>query len=136
MRVMVDMSATLIHNGHIRLLKFAKQFGTVVVGLATDDEIEKYKGYVPEMNFSQRKEIIEAIRYVDEVIPSPWLIEESFLDQHQVDKLIHGADNSNPISQERLIIIPRTDGISSTDLRSRAQRVVIQLGLNTGCISR
>ena len=135
MRVMVDMSATLVHNGHIRLLRFAKQFGEVIVGLATDDEIERHKGYVPEINYSQRKEVIEAIRYVDEVIPSPWLIEESFLDQHHIDKLVHGADNSNPISQNRLIIIPRTEGISSTDLRWRAQRVVIQLGLDTGSVA-
>ena len=132
MRVMVDMSATLIHNGHIRLLKFAKEFGDVIVGLATDCEIKAHKGYVPEMNYSQRKEVIEAIRYVDEVVPSPWLIEEAFLDQHRIDKLIHGADNSNPINPNRLIIVPRTEGISSTDLRCRAQRVVVQLGLDTG----
>ena len=38
-RIMVDMSATLIHHGHIRLLKKASEFGEVVVGLTSDDEI-------------------------------------------------------------------------------------------------
>ena len=38
---MVDMSATLIHHGHIRLLKRAKKFGYLIVGLTSDEEIFK-----------------------------------------------------------------------------------------------
>ena len=49
-RVMVDMSATLIHHGHIRLLKKASEIGDVVVALTTDDEIKQKKGYTPELN--------------------------------------------------------------------------------------
>lgn len=70
-RVLLDMSATLIHHGHVRLLKQAKQHGYVIVALTTDDEIEKKKGYVPEIAFKNRKEILEAFRYVDEVVPNP-----------------------------------------------------------------
>ena len=80
-RIMVDMSATLIHHGHIRLLKAAKQLGTVVVALTTDEEIRKKKGYDPELSFEERKEVLEAIRYVDEVVPCNWLIEMDLLDQ-------------------------------------------------------
>lgn len=40
-RVMVDMSATLIHHGHIRLLKKAAEIGEVVVALTSDDEVKK-----------------------------------------------------------------------------------------------
>ena len=47
MRIMVDMSATLIHHGHIRILKKAKELGTVIVALTTDEEILKKKGYSP-----------------------------------------------------------------------------------------
>ena len=71
-RIMVDMSATLIHHGHIRILKAAKELGTVIVALTTDEEIIAKKGYEPELNFAERREILEAIRYVDEVVPSPW----------------------------------------------------------------
>ena len=39
------MSATLIHHGHIRLLKKASKLGEVVVALTTDEEIIKHKGY-------------------------------------------------------------------------------------------
>ena len=70
-RVMVDMSATLIHHGHIRLLKKAAEIGDVVVVLTTDDEIKKKKGYTPELSFEERKEILESIRYVKEVVAGP-----------------------------------------------------------------
>ena len=60
-RIMVDMSATLIHHGHIRLLKKASEFGKVIIGLTSNDEISKQKGYEPELSYSQRKEILESI---------------------------------------------------------------------------
>ena len=116
---MVDMTASLIHHGHIRLLKAAKALGTVVVALTTDEEARTHKGYTPELDFDQRREILESIRYVDEVVPSPWLIDEAFLDEHRIDLLVHGHDNANHIRPERLLILPRTTGISSTLLRRR-----------------
>ena len=127
-RILVDMSATLIHHGHVRLLKQAKQYGHVVVALTTDDEIEKKKGYVPEIAFEDRKEILEAIRYVDEVLPSPWLIDQSYLDKHRIDLLVHGDDNSNQIDKGKLLIFPRTTGISSTLLRQRAKKIIEDKG--------
>lgn len=129
-RIMVDMSATLIHHGHIRLLRAAKQHGSVVVALTTDDEILLTKGYEPELSYSSRCEIIESIRYVDEVVPCPWLIDESFLDQHNIDLLVHGADNKNPIRQDRLLILPRTPLISSSIIRGRVLKAVSDLYLN------
>lgn len=123
-RIMVDMSATLIHHGHIRLLKAAKAMGTVIVALTTDEEIRNKKGYVPELNFPERKEILESIKYVDEVVPCNWLIDEAFLDLHNIDLLVHGHDNSNPITPERLAILPRTEGVSSSQLRSRVLRAI------------
>jgi len=87
-RIMVDMSATLIHHGHIRLLKKASEFGKVVVGLTTDDEIISKKGYQPELDFEHRKEILESIKYVDEVVPAPWLLDESILKKYNIDFLV------------------------------------------------
>ena len=123
-RIMVDMSATLIHHGHIRILKAAKELGTVIVALTTDEEIIAKKGYEPELNYKQRLEILEAIKYVDEVVPSPWLLDEAFLDLHEIDLLVHGHDNTNPIRPERLLVLPRTKGISSNLLRSRILKSV------------
>ncbi len=123
-RIMVDMSATLIHHGHIRLLKQAQLYGHVVVALTTDEEIKMKKGYQPEIEFSHRKEILEAIRYVDEVVPSPWMLDQSFLDKHHIDLLVHGDDNSNRIPTAKLLIFPRTSGVSSTLLRQRAKQIL------------
>ncbi len=125
-RVMVDMSVTLLHHGHTRLLHEASKHGSVVVGLTSDMEILKAKGYTPELNFDERKEILLSIRYVDEVVQAPWLINEAFLDQHEIDFLIHGDDNRNCISVNRIKILPRTQGVSSTELRARVLNVVSQ----------
>jgi len=129
-RIMVDMSVTLIHHGHIRLLKRVAEVGRAVVALTTDDELEKTKGYRPELNFEQRKEIMESIKYVDEVVPCRWLIDEAFLDQHKCDFLAHGDDNVNHIPPERLIIFPRTEGISSSGLRERVLDALVALNLS------
>ena len=126
-RVMVDMSATLIHHGHIRLLKKAADIGDVIVALTTDDEIKRTKGYTPELTFDERKEILEAIRYVKEVVPSPWLISYDFVKEHNCDFLVHGADNSNHIPEEKLVIFPRTEGISSSILRERVLDSLIEM---------
>ena len=123
-RIMVDMSATLIHHGHIRLLKRASSYGNVIVALTTDEEILLKKGYQPELRFDFRREILLSIKYVNEVIPSPWLIDEDFLDLNRIDFLIHGSDNSNPISKKRLIIFERTEGISSSILRERVRQII------------
>lgn len=125
-RIMVDMSATIIHHGHIRLLQKASKYGDVVVGLTTDEEIRSKKGYDPELDFQQRKEILEAIRYVDEVVPTPWLIDEKVLEEHSIDLLVHGCDNSNDIDESKIMIFPRTDGISSTIIRERVLKAYAQ----------
>lgn len=123
-RIMVDMSATLIHHGHIRLLKKAAALGDVVVALTSDDEVRTKKGYQPELSFDERKEVLEAVKYVTEVVESPWLITEDFVNRCRCDLLVHGADNSNVIDPKRLVIFPRTEGVSSTELRERVIRAV------------
>ena len=123
-RILVDMSATLIHHGHIRLLQRASSLGQVVVALTMDEEVVKVKGYTPEIPFQGRREILEAIRYVDEVIPAPWLIDDDFLRQHNIDLLVHGEDNSNEVGRDKLMILPRTVGISSTIMRARVLEAV------------
>ena len=114
---MVDMSCTLLHHGHIRLLKKAADLGKVIVALTTDDEILTKKGYMPELSFEERKEILLAIKYVSEVIPSKWLLDDQFISENDIDILVHGDDNSNEISACELIIFPRTQEVSSSKIR-------------------
>ncbi len=115
-RVLVDMSVTLFHHGHVRLLRKAAKYGEVVVGLSTDEDIEKYKGHIPLLIWEFRKEILESIRYVSEVVETPYIITNEVLEEHGAQFLIHGADNFNTVSQDRLIIFPRTPAISSNML--------------------
>lgn len=59
-----------VHIGHVRYLKEAKRLGDkLLVILNTDDFLIRKKGK-PFMGFDERKEILEAIRWVDEVVPS------------------------------------------------------------------
>ena len=124
--ILVDMSATLIHHGHIRLLKKAYNLGEVIIALTTDEEILKYKGYIPELNFKERKEILESIKYVKRVIPSPWKLDLEFFKNTGADILIHGDDNKNDIPERYLKIYKRTQGISSSIIRERVMKAIIQ----------
>ncbi len=60
----------LLHYGHVRLLKRAKELGDyLIVGLSTD-EFNEFKKHKEAYNtYPERKYILEAIRYVDQVIP-------------------------------------------------------------------
>jgi len=121
-RIMVDMSVSILHNGHIRILKKAKKLGYVIVALTTDEQIKKHKGFQSELNFKQRKEILNSIKYIDKVVPSKWLIDESFLDLHKVDLLVHGNDNPSRISKKRLKVYKRTKNISAEKIRRKISR--------------
>lgn len=123
-RIMVDMSATLLHHGHVRLLKEASMFGEVIVGLTTDEEILKAKGYLPELSYDFRKEILEAVRYVSEVVPTSWLITDQILEAYNIDLLMHGDDDNNVVDFSKKKVVPRTEGISSSELRSRAALIL------------
>ena len=56
------------------------------------------------------------------MIISPFLIDEAYLDEHKIDILVHGDDNQNPVPKDRLLIFPRTEGISSTKMRAEFGR--------------
>ena len=117
------MSCTLIHHGHIRLLKKASEFGEVIVALTTDEEVHLKKGYVPVLNFNQRKEILISIRYVSDVIPSKWLIEDSFIIKNKIDILVHGDDNSNKLTACEMVIFSRTSNVSCSEMREKISTI-------------
>jgi len=123
-RIMVDMSCTLIHHGHIRLLKKASKMGKVIVALTSDDEIFKRKGYWPELDFNYRKEVLEAVVYVSEVVQSKWLIDDDFVELNRIDALVHGDDNSNTITKCEMVLFPRTKEISSSSLRDKSYDII------------
>lgn len=121
---MADMSISLIHHGHVRILKKAAEYGEVVVGLPSDEDIKKYKNKLPVLKWEFRKEILEAILYVSEVVLIPFAVTDEILDNHNAKFLIHGDDdvNVNLVSKDRLIVVPRTTNISSSMMCQKANR--------------
>ena len=118
--ILLDMSATLIHHGHTRLIKKASKFGNVIIALTKDKEIKKYKGYTPEIKFRNRKEILQSFKHVHRVVPCNFIITDKFLKNLNIDFLVHGNDNFNKVSKNKIKIFKRTNGISSTLIRKKA----------------
>lgn len=116
------MSATIIHHGHIRLINKASRSGNVIIALTKDKEIKKFKGYIPEIKFKHRKEILVNIKKVYKVIPSNFYITSHFLKKNKIHYLVHGNDNKNIVEKKKLKIFARTPNISSTIIRKKASK--------------
>jgi glycerol-3-phosphate cytidylyltransferase len=123
-KVMVDLSATIIHHGHVRLLKKASRYGNVIVGLTADKEIIKHKKYKPELKYEFRKEILNELKCVSKVVPSNFLITQKFLNKHKIDILISGGDYKNRKFKTKTINFDRTKNISSTLIRKKASKII------------
>ncbi len=135
--IYVGMSADLIHPGHINLLKQAAIHGQVIVGLLTDKAIASYKR-LPFMNFHQRKEVIENIKYVNRVVIQDSLSYRKNILSLKPDFVIHGDDWKEGVQKNtraevieslktyggKLIEIPYTEGISS----SKIKNIINELG--------
>lgn len=93
-------------------------------------KFKQKKAYTSELSYYERKEVLESIRYVDEVVPCNWLIDNDFLIEHNIDLLVHGCDNVNHIPEEKLVILPRTEGVSSSELRERVLDSLVSMNLN------
>jgi len=117
----------LTHIGHIRLLKRAKALGDyLVVGLSTDN-FNTIKGKKTVIPYEQRKEILEAIKYVDKVIPEDrWEQKaddmkrfKSIADRKGIEPpvMVMGDDWKGKFDEFNCIYLPRTEGISTTQIK-------------------
>jgi glycerol-3-phosphate cytidylyltransferase len=115
-KVLVDMTISILHHGHIRLLKKASKYGNVIVGLTTDKDLIKYKK-IRALKFKYRKEILKSIKYVKDVIPCGWKVTNSFLRKNKIDIIVRGDDYKNENFIIKKIIYKRTKNISSSFIR-------------------
>lgn len=124
-------SATFFTPGHVTLLRAARDFGDqLVVGVLSDATVTAYKRR-PIMTMTERVAVIEACRYVDEVIPdAPHRLTQEFLDEHNLALVVHGDDVDadaaaevyGPALEAGLIrLVPRRGGISTTALIARVR---------------
>lgn len=121
-RILTYGTYDLLHWGHINLLKRAKQNGDyLIVGLSTDEfnDIKHKKAY---HSYEVRKTMLEAIRYVDLVIPEcDWEQKIQDIIDYKVDIFIMGDDWKGKFDYLEdyceVIYLPRTEGISTTQIK-------------------
>ncbi|OZT76885.1 glycerol-3-phosphate cytidylyltransferase [Salinicoccus roseus] len=109
----------LIHMGHINILKRAKEMGDYLVVAISTDEFNTMKHKQAYYSFEQRKQILEAIRYVDEVIPEhTWDQKIQDVKEHDIDIFVMGHDWEGEFDFLKeyceVIYLPRTEGVSTT----------------------
>lgn len=121
----------LFHIGHLNLLANAKkQCDYLIVGINTDRLVREYKNKQPIIPEDQRAKIVSAIKYVDEVILTDTLDKEVIANKIKFDAIFIGDDwknnerwinTKNKMSEKGIdvIFLPHTDGISSSEIRTK-----------------
>lgn len=121
----------MFHIGHLNILKKAKeQCEYLIVGVSTDELVQKSKNKIPIIPFEERVEIIKAIKYVDEVVPQRDKNKMAAYERYKFDVMFVGDDwkGSEIFSKceeelkkkgSTVVYFPYTKGTSSTILREK-----------------
>lgn len=113
----------LLHYGHINLLQRAKALGDyLIVALSTDAFNSNMKGKVTYFSYEERKRLLEAIRYVDLVIPEEnWEQKISDVKEFKVDTFVMGNDWEGKFDFLKdyceVVYLDRTPEISTTKIK-------------------
>ncbi|MGY0691295.1 glycerol-3-phosphate cytidylyltransferase [Virgibacillus sp. FSP13] len=116
----------LLHTGHINILRRAKEYGDYLIVAISSDEFNALKGKKAYYSYEQRKAILEAIRFVDEVIPEHnWEQKIEDVQKHHVDTFVMGDDWEGKFDflkdYCKVVYLPRTVGISTTKIKKDLQ---------------
>lgn len=125
----------MFHIGHLNILKKAKEkCDYLIVGVSTDELVRLDKNKTPIIPFEERCAIVEAIRYVDKVVPQPNKNKLLAWEKYHFNKMFVGSDwqgteawnlfesQFQPLGVE-IVYLKHTDGISSTILREKVMGV-------------
>ena len=123
-RVLTYGTFDLLHYGHIRLLKRAKEKGDYLIVALSTDSFNNIKGKKAYHDYNTRKKMLEAVRYVDLVIPEEsWNQKISDVQKYFVDIVVMGDDWAGNEKFEELRrfcnveYLPRTEGISTSKIK-------------------
>lgn len=123
-RILTYGTFDLLHYGHIRLLKRAKELGDYLIVALSTDEFNEIKGKKAYHNYKTRKKMLEAIRYVDLVIPeNNWEQKIDDVKKYFVDVTVMGSDWEGNEKFEALreycdvVYLPRTEGVSTSKIK-------------------
>jgi cytidyltransferase-like protein len=128
-RVYVDIVGDLFHSGHVKFLKKARALGNyLIVGILADDVVQGYKRE-PILTLEERTTVIEACKYVDEVVIAPPLrLTKEMIDELQIDLVVHGDDFNEKTLYDQYALslelgifrsVPYTPGVSTTNIIDR-----------------
>ena len=122
-RVLTYGTFDLLHYGHIRLLKRAKALGDYLIVAVSTDEFNAGKGKKAYHDYETRKEMLEAIRYVDLVIPEEnWEQKIDDVVKNNVDVFVMGDDWKGKFDFLKdyceVVYLPRTVGVSTTKTKT------------------
>ena len=134
--VYVGMCADLIHHGHLNIIKEAKKYGDVTVGLLTDSAIASYKR-LPALSYEERKIVVENIVGVSKVIPQKTLDYIPNIEELKPKYVVHGDDWKEGVQKQVrqgvidkleewggvVIDVPYTKGVSSTKLHNHLKEI-------------
>ena len=123
----------LFHIGHLNILRRAKeQCEHLIVGVSTDELVRDYKHKTPVIPFEERIKIVEAIRYVDEVVPQTSMDKFAAWEKIHFDAIFHGDDwkgstmyneiemKLNAVGVD-MVFLKHTQGTSSTEISKKLQ---------------
>lgn len=123
-RILTYGTFDLLHYGHIRLLKRAKELGDYLIVALSTDEFNQLKNKKAYHNYETRKKMLEAIRYVDLVIPEEnWNQKINDVKEYHIDMVVMGSDWKGNEKFEILkpycevVYLERTEGISTTKIK-------------------
>lgn len=126
----------MFHIGHLNILKKAKeQCDYLIVGVSTDENVISYKHKTPVIPYEQRVAIVEAIKYVDMVVPQTNMDKFEAWQRLHFDVMFHGSDwkGSSMFNEVQrklasvgcdVVFLPHTDGVSSTILKEKVEKAV------------
>lgn len=123
-RIITYGTFDLLHYGHINLLRRAKQLGDyLIVALSTDEFNWNEKKKKCYFSYEKRKQLLEAIRYVDLVIPEEnWEQKSSDVKEYHIDTFVMGDDWKDKFDflkeQCEVVYLERTPEISTTQIKN------------------
>ena len=123
-RILTYGTFDLLHFGHIEILRRAKALGDYLVVAVSTDEFNAIKNKKAYHDYETRKKMLEAVRYVDLVIPEKdWGQKRDDVKKYKIDTVVMGSDWEGNENFEKLkalcevVYLPRTDNISTTQIK-------------------
>ncbi|AMD86545.1 glycerol-3-phosphate cytidylyltransferase [Actinomyces radicidentis] len=123
-RVITYGTFDLLHYGHIELLRRARALGDYLLVALSSDEFNAGKGKQAYFSYDERRTMLEAIRYVDLVIPEDtWEQKTEDVKKYDIDVFVIGDDWKGRFDEQleglcEVVYLPRTPEVSTTQIKS------------------